>query len=82
MKTTNLLLLVCASLTLLTGPLKTKNGQPTDYYYYSNKYGDLWDPHDTCINYQDTLYIYKFGGQNYIFNQHGKKVINYHLKNY
>ena len=59
-----------------TGPLKFKNKQPTQYYYYSNKYSEIWEPHDTIVHHPDTMYIYRLGGQQFKFNQDGKLIIN------
>ena len=55
-------------------PPKTYNGYKTDYAWYNNKYEDFWELTDSCIVNRDTMYLYKLGGQHFIFNQKGERL--------
>jgi len=56
------------------------NGHPTDFNWYNNKYQDFWELADSSLVLTDTLYTYRVGATQLVFNQDGEFLENYHIK--
>ena len=75
MKKLFIFLTIIACMAMLS-PKEKHKGHNTDYHWYNNKYQNYWELSDSLIYCTDTLYIYKMGGQCYVFNQNCKRTRN------